>query len=315
MALSNESVSNRCKYAFLAGLVDGDGTMSIRFSPGKGYQFTLGVYSTSRTAMNWLVDIFGGQFRKLPTKGNRKQKYEWYTSSPSVLCEISPFLLIKRVQAVAAQNFFSLGSERNPEAREEIMREISAANKYYEPVAEKYEVSSHVEPTKEDWAYLAGLFDAEGSFEIHSKKGASGYTNFCSVARISNTDARIFPWLVERFGGNYHRNPRDTRDEGVWAIQEPRGKVGRKERERKFLAILPHLIIKRERAVLLLEWVRHCAEWSFIQKYECFKEMRRMNHRGKTQEANMSGLSVRGDKIESDLHGDMQCAPVVTLEA
>ena len=56
------------------------------------------------------------------------------------------------------------------------------------------------------------------------------------------------------------------RNEGAWRLSEPRGLAGRKQREVKLLAILPYLVVKRERAILLLEWIRNNGSMTKEQK-------------------------------------------------
>jgi len=287
------------KWAYLAGLIDGDGSISIRDGGKKGYQLTTSVWSTCRPLMKWLVRSFGGQFRKLPTKGNRKQKYCWYTYCKNVVEQVTPYLILKADQGRLAQRYYIIGSERNPELRNELMTDLQNANRFFVPVVNTPIPESLCIPTKADFAYLAGLFDAEGSFSIH-KRNLSGNGQYTSLARISNTDQRIFDWLRSRFGGGFSITPRKTRDEGCWCL------TGKKDREKMMLATLPYLVVKKERASILLEWMRSNHTFSSDKKEEFFQQMAILNHRGLTPEANTSRLPNREGKIESDLHGDVQ---------
>jgi hypothetical protein len=285
------------RWAFLAGLIDGDGSFSIRHDKRAGYQLTVNVYSTSRNLMNWLVEVFGGQYRKMPTKGNRKQKYAWYTGNKDLPSNVAPYLIIKKSQAEASVLFFALGSEKNPQAREELMQDIQNANDFYIP-ANKQDVQNSrknpIEPTKLDWAYLAGLFDAEGTFGLQ-KRNAKGNGSYTSYAKISNTDNRVFSWIVPRFGGRFSVMVKEhDRDEGAWTLSGSAGLQGRKDREEKLLSLVPYLIAKQERAVLFMEWVRNNHSFSKEQKLDYFLRMKALNRRGISPETNTANCPDNG---------------------
>jgi hypothetical protein len=306
------------RWAFLAGLIDGDGSFSIRHDKRAGYQLTVNVYSTSRNLMNWLVEVFDGQYRKMPTKGNRKQKYAWYSGNKDIPMNVAPHLLLKKSQAESSVLFFNLGAERNPQAREDIMRDIQNANDFYVP-ANKQDVQNSrknpIEPTKLDWAYLAGLFDAEGTFGLHKrrKKGNGSYTSY---AKISNTDNRVFLWIVPRFGGGFSVMERkDDKDEGAWTLSGSPSLAGRKEREIKLLSLVPYLVAKQERAVLFMEWIRNNHSLTKEQKLEYFLKMKALNKRGISQETNTANCPLPGQMIESDPVGDYGREPAVMLSS
>lgn len=315
-SLQNKNKIQPVRWAFLAGLIDGDGSISIRYSDGY-YQLTTYVYSTSKKLMNWLVEVFGSQYREIPTEGNRKQRYSWYTSQKDILPNLVPYLILKKQQAEAAILFDKLGHERNPLGREELMRDIQTANAFYVPVNKREVDASRkqpIEPTKLDYAYLAGLFDAEGSFGIQKrkKKGNGSYTSY---ARISNTDNRVFLWTVPRFGGRFSVTNRKDKNEGSWALSGAAGINGRKDRENKLLSLVPYLVLKRERAILFMEWVRNNPSMTKEQKREAFLKMKALNQRGISPETNTVGCPVNGQMIESELVGDYESALLVTADA
>ncbi len=306
------------RWAYLAGLIDGDGSFTIRFVEGTGYQFTLSVYNTYRPLMKWLVGVFGSTWRKLPTDGNRKQKYCWYTYNQEIVANLIPYLVLKKKQAILSDQFLSMGSSRNTQGREDLMLSLQNANEEFEPVSKQAVLSSieNIEPTKFDWAYLSGLFDAEGSFSIdkRKKKGNGGFT---SNARISNTNNRLFPWIMSRFGGTFSTSKRkkENRDEGTWRLSEPRGLEGRKQREVKLLALLPYLVVKRERAILLLEWIRDNHSMTKEQKLTCFEKMAELNFRGISPETNIPRLPEKEDMIEPEPYSDVGSETAVMLSS
>lgn len=100
--------------------------------------------------------------------------------------------------------------------------------------------------TEPERAYLAGIFDGEGTV---------GYYDFRqrheSTVMITNADPRLMNWLLEKVGyGNVHtvRKAYQRRKHTVhhWRISN-------KPRVRDFLeAVVPYLIIKRDQAELML---------------------------------------------------------------
>jgi len=304
------------RWAYLAGLVDGDGSFCIRSVDGTGYQFTMYVYNSHRPLMKWLVRVFGSTWRKLPTEGNRKQKYCWYTSNKDIVRNLVPYLILKQKQANLSHQFLTMAFERNPQGREDLMLSLQTANQEFVPVSKKAveEAAQSVEPTKLDWAYLAGLFDAEGTFAIQKRKKL-GNGSYTSYAKISNTDNTIFPWIMSRFGGTLAINKREDRNEGAWSLSEARGLKARKQREIKLLAMLPYLIVKRERAILLLEWIRNNHLYTKQQKLDCFEKMTKLNFRGISPEANIPRPLEKEDMIESDPDSDAGGDPTVMLES
>lgn len=299
------------RWVYLAGLVDGDGSITIRRDVNAGFQLTLYVYSTHRGMMNWLVQVFGGSFEKQYTIGNRKQKYRWYTSNPNVVTSLAPHLKIKKAQGSLAVSFFNMGNERDPELRQEIKNELERENNTFALVSVeefKEAKAQPLLPTKEDYAYIAGLIDAEGSFSIF-KRAKSGNGLYTSTARISNTDGSIFPWLGHRFGGNTSLTERDGRDEGCWSM------TGQEQRINTMLAIIPYLVIKKQRAIIFLQWIRTNRQMSKDEKSAAFLLMRKLNQRGLSPEANTLRLQNLEDKTESDLPSDMQSASTVMLAA
>ena len=64
-------------------------------------------------------------------------------------------------------------------------------------------IGQHIEPTEDDYAYIAGIIDSEGCFRIKKwkPKDKPNYVYAINL-EIGNKRFPIFPWLTERFGGN-----------------------------------------------------------------------------------------------------------------
>ena len=101
----------KLEYAYLAGIMDGEGTFGIyRSKDGRNHHLRCYVVNTDPKLITWLYDTFGGLVYSRKSKKNPhwKLKYEW------VLCKgetvdlvelLLPYLIIKRDQAELAIKF------------------------------------------------------------------------------------------------------------------------------------------------------------------------------------------------------------------
>jgi hypothetical protein len=96
--------------AYLAGFIDGEGSICIFTSRVRGYRrdhLRLDVYNTDEATLLWIQSTFGGRVHKVKQRAERvimtwKQEYTW-TAGPKhaaqVLKGCLPFLKGKRKQA------------------------------------------------------------------------------------------------------------------------------------------------------------------------------------------------------------------------
>ncbi len=176
-------------------------------------------------------------------------------------------------------------------------------------------------PSKTDWAYVAGMIDADGSICISktTAKARNGrpYWLFDCRTVVSNTSMDLMRWLKNKFGGydklTVNAISKKAKENGqksikpcyVWQME------GYKAQERFLLAILPYLVIKREQAILALEFVRMMGIKNPEKRAEIQEKMSKMNRTGIPNDYDAE-LPKNGMKIKSDLHGDMQCVPLAT---
>lgn len=139
---------NKEESAYLAGIIDGEGTISIIFHKQKGYPsygVVLRVYNTNKELLEWIKEKNGyGNIRrqisiKNWTKSSWRQVYSWqiYPKNIRVLLpQILPYLIIKRKQAELTIEFLNLtkfpSSRISKEAqirRKEICIEMMKLNK------------------------------------------------------------------------------------------------------------------------------------------------------------------------------------------
>ena len=97
--------------------------------------------------------------------------------------------------------------------------------------------------TDTEVAYLAGLFDGEGSIGFYKKRNT-----YETSATIANTDFRVLLWIQNRLPYGYVRRKAWGGRRLSWEFC-----VKSRHRVKEFLALIrPYLIIKAEQADLLL---------------------------------------------------------------
>ncbi len=311
------------RWSYLAGLVDGDGSISLteHESPKQiHFFFRVKVCSTQKAQINWLVQQFGGQWsRHIDKREGNRPCYTWFVRgrhAERILAGIEPFLIIKRQAAIKALEYVRIPfKEDNPSLRSKYAAEISALNHFYVPAEDKPWMMVNTKPSalpKEQIAYAAGLLDAEGTFSIPTPTAAS------PQIQLSNTDNRVMEWFYYRLGGicfSCEKKDRENhRDSGLWRFSGGRSQkiehltLVKKSKELFLLAILPYLVQKRKQAILCLSLLRGDRPSEI-----CFAEMAKLNQVG-TQTTNTPNTS-NDVKIEPDPVGDYGCASLVTALA
>jgi hypothetical protein len=169
--------------------------------------------------------------------------------------------------------------------------------------------------TKDEWIYAAAMVDAEGCISIgrspHTTRAGTPYWAYSLRIQIANTSSKLMDWLVERFGGVIYtkrNNLNPKRPVHQWFT-----KGGRPAQEAFLLGILPYLLIKRDQALIALDFIRMYSENCPEKREEMRKQCGALNH-GESVTTNTSGISNEM-KIESELIGDNESAPVVMQAA
>ncbi len=129
-------MSDKAKYGYLAGIIDGEGCITI----GAGvkptcinYNALVLVQNTSKKLIDWLQSNFGGQIY-LSKKATEKTKEAWMwriTKQKDIetfLLSILPYLIIKREQAKVLLKFVRLERTAPVESRKNAYEEIRALN-------------------------------------------------------------------------------------------------------------------------------------------------------------------------------------------
>jgi hypothetical protein len=174
-----------------------------------------------------------------------------------------------------------------------------------------------------DFAYAAGLIDGEGHIAATSRKGKSRgrsvstkgkpYAHLDSRISMSLTVKEPLDWLLEKFGGTvyFKKAPKNKnwKDQWTWVA------MGNDNKSALLKGIIPFLKIKQRQAILLLEYVQLERFGSTERRQEIISLCSKLNRKGKPVETNTPDCPETGQMIESDLVGDHESAPVVTLTA
>ncbi len=106
-------------------------------------------------------------------------------------------------------------------------------------------------PEKTSIAYLAGLFDGEGSINIfkQAKKEDRVYPRYFLEISIINTHKGVLQWVLENFGGRLSIEQEPKRHHRTW-----RWRASSNEAYHVLLAMFPYLLVKKEQARVAIEF-------------------------------------------------------------
>jgi hypothetical protein len=143
----------RSKCIYLAGILDGEGHITIQRSRTRNKRFrkdgsfhvsesrhyitAIGIINTDVRLMKWLVSNFGGNYSDKSSNRNHttwKHSYQWFPTGGSrskelLLLSVLPYLILKREQAILGLSNLRLVGESCPERRHDLYEKILALNK------------------------------------------------------------------------------------------------------------------------------------------------------------------------------------------
>lgn len=261
---------------------------------------TTSITNSNREVLEFVAERFGGScaFKGYSRVGT--SLYRWRTQGAKhlsrFLADISPYLTIKRREYLILQEFLSLGSKHNPSKRRELRDQIQWTH---------HDRSVETDTSEfESWkpnlihAYHAGLMDGENTISLQCYPNSKGSQNFKKTIIFTNT----FRPVVEQFllyGGRINTTPANGNrlTKYDWQI------FNQHDQERFLLNVLPYLIVKREPAKILLEYLRidgpnPSKRRELMQRIKAFQ---------------MKGPG--SNKIQSELVGNHESAPMGTLVA
>lgn len=285
--------------AYVAGLTDAEGCLDI----DKHYQTkpphhdcfypNASISNTNREVIEFVAKGFGGccSFKGYTTVGT--PEFRWRTEGikhlSRYLADMAPYLIVKRREYDVLQEFFSLGHKHNPAKRRELYDQIKVI--HHDRSVETD--TSNLESWKPNLihAYHAGLLDGENTLSLGCYPNNKGNPNFKKQIIFTNTFRPVVEQFL-RYGGYIRTVPAsgNRKERYNWQLHE------KHDQEKFLLKMLPYLIVKREPAKILLEYLR-------IEGPNPVKR-RELMERIKTFQ--MKGPRLR--KIQSELTGDSESA-------
>jgi len=304
-------VTKTSKLAFLAGLIDGDGSISISIIRrkdwnGNSFQPYIAIGVTSRKLCKWVQKHFGGNLYGYDQADGHQKMYHWKLYGKQTLkdliVQLLPYLLIKKEAAQTVLEYMDLGSTPNQEARLAIAEKIKVVNSNNHLVTDTRKMSK-----RESMAYLAGIVDTEGAIGIRDNHGEA----FSAYVMINSTTEALIKWLASLFEGKVYKHEylvETYRDNHLWRL------YGKQNIENFILAILPYLVVKKEVANIVLQFVRLSSTPNKEERTRLFKTIRTLQVRCSTPTTNVPDSSEEL-KIESELDREAESALLVTATA
>lgn len=158
-------------------------------------------------------------------------------------------------------------------------------------------------PNKAKCIYLAGILDGEGCITVSAGKRKT-CVNYNPLICVQNTSKQLIDWLQLTFGGQVYLSKKETaktRTAWMWRITKKRNI------ESLLLSVLPYLLVKKNQAKLLLNFVRLEPSALTEQRVIIYGKLKNLNSRGKSVTTNTQN-TVTSVKIESELIGDYESA-------
>jgi hypothetical protein len=149
---------------------------------------------------------------------------------------------------------------------------------------------------KAKWGYLAGMVDGKGHISISKgstpAKNGNGYMTsaprYNLIVAVTGTNENLMQWLVANFGGSWsqskNKNKPNWKPKLTWVVG------GLKNKEHILLGILPYLVIKRNQAILGLDFIRLTGIENPAKREEIRGKLLELNKKGKIVEANTLDL-------------------------
>jgi hypothetical protein len=232
--------------AYYAGIVDGEGHLSIRKDSSSGYakySVVIKISQVDQKLGKSLKECFGGSLTtsSLPSG---KTVYIWLPYGRIciknfLLCVI-PYLRIKTKQAKIIYKFLDIQGKQ-PNKRDSLYRRVQIANNQVFRYNQWRHVDSHIK------SYLAGIFDAEGHQYENKNNGAL-------IVGITNNNQKLCFLAHSLYGGHVRLKRRKTSSR--WADTYDWILVAKSATKQFLLDILPYLIVKKSRALNSLEYLR-----------------------------------------------------------
>ena len=152
--------------SYLAGLIDGEGTVSIRRKTGNHFNIELYITSTNKPMLDWVVRVFKGTIYTYQRKNDtvRLPSHKWHVhgkQAENILRKVLPYLIIKGKHARLAIEF-----------RERMNRDTSWHREFANKVKFIQKTTTYTEPKHQvTQDQLQGIMDYDNIYILASDFG------------------------------------------------------------------------------------------------------------------------------------------------
>lgn len=146
---------------------------------------------------------------------------------------------------------------------------------------------------KAKYMYLAGIIDGEGCITVGAGQRET-CVNYNPILAVQNTSKALIDWLQSKFGGQVYLSKKQTKkNKPAWTWRFTK----KKDIELILLAVLPYLIVKREQAKILLNFVRLERAAPTELRVQAYEQLRKLNTRGISVTTNMQDTVTCEDRV------------------
>lgn len=199
--------------AYAAGYTDGDGCFHIGIINTENrikFRYLFIINSTEIENVQWFQKTFGGTLTtKRKFKENHKPLHRYVLKGKEfdIFKKVESFLVEK------LEEFKIFDKFRNPIyrlEREDLIIQMNNlkdnANLIPKSIKQNLEsIRNTINPTIEDYAYLAGFIDAECCLNIQKYIPKNRHNPVYKIQlQCNNTKSPCFYWISRRFGGQFH---------------------------------------------------------------------------------------------------------------
>ena len=204
---------NKFDAAYAAGYIDGDGCFFIGKSNTKNkitpkYNVSINISSVNIEVLKVFKDQFGGSiFSQKAILDHKPLHYLTIRKQNSLnLCDLIKIYIVEKKEELSI--FQQFANVQDIKEKERLFLDIRLKKDSCNLVSKHHKdiftpSKSTINPSEEDYAYLAGFIDAECCLGIskYKPKNNPNYT-YKIMLQLNNTKAPVFKWLLERFGGH-----------------------------------------------------------------------------------------------------------------
>lgn len=227
------------QFIYLAGYIDGDGCFRANITKQKSgnnvYERSITITSVKKEPISMIHNLTGGFVSTYHKAGNRRRIYVWTVKNIEAILtaqNVLPYLVLKKK---FCEFFISYCQSIFPCQRVTIERknlrhslldsmknEMQCEGAITQSAIENLKsIGKILDPTEQDFIYLAGLIDAEGCFRISKRfRKSTNIWVYNTCLEIGNTRIELIKWAYERFGGSITYTPykkENRKNSAIWS--------------------------------------------------------------------------------------------------